>query len=113
MSVPLSTEQSLYKLLEAWLSGTGEVGIKEWEYLGGTYIANPDDQAVTYISGTEIIVLEVESGPCYYQINGSYADAASYGYVPQDGMRSIGPLSNLQGFHIHGPTCKAHIQFWK
>lgn len=93
------------------LPAFGRVQLPAWYYLGGETISAPDDEALTLPSTCSAITLSTESGACYYAINGM-ATALSGGYIPTDGMQTIGPIANLTSFHIHGPSASVHVMYW-
>lgn len=83
-----------------------------WYYIGGEYLSNPDNQALTLPSTVDTIVVSMEDGAGYYAINGA-ASVASPGYIPQDGFQTIGPIANLTSVNIHSPSGIAHVQYWR
>jgi hypothetical protein len=104
---------ALLKGLRALLSGSGEIGLNGWEFLEGTYLSYPSSYSVYCPSYSFAVILEVEYGKCYYEINGVSASPTSHGYIPEDGMRSIGPITNASSLYVHGPSAVVHMQYWR
>lgn len=94
------------------LPGHGRAQLPAWYYLSGNTIVNPDDEALVLPSRCDTITLSTETGPCYYSING-VASVNSGGYIPTDGMQTVGPIANLTSFNIHSPAGSVHVMFWR
>ena len=84
-----------------------------WYYLGGETLANPDDDALTLPDSCSAITISSEGGACYYAVNGAIASANSPGYIPEDGMQTIGPVANLAGVRVHATAATLHVQYWR
>ena len=83
-----------------------------WYYLGGQTLTTPDDETLALPDDACSVVISMETGAGYYAINGA-ASASSPGYIPQDGVQSIGPVANLTSIHVHSPTGTAHVMYWR
>lgn len=88
------------------------VQLPSWRYLGGETLATPDDDALTLPDDTDTVVISAETGACYYAVNGGIAGTNSPGYIPADGMQTVGPISNLTGVRVHSPTGTIHVQYY-
>lgn len=87
-----------------------------WEYLGGETLLDTDvsGQALNIPSEASIIEIEAEDAECYYAINSPVASANSPGYVPAEGGRVIGPLSNLASLTVRGAAGSiVHVMYFK
>ena len=93
------------------LPGYGRAQLPAWRYLEGGVVATPDDQTLTPPSDGCALTLAMETGAGYYAINGA-ASASSGGYIPADGVQTIGPVANLTNVHVHSPTGTVHYQWW-
>lgn len=89
------------------------VQLPYWLYISGTTITNPNNQAVVIPSEATIFEIDSEGAECYYAINNPICSTLSDGYVPSEGGRIIGPLSNLTTLRVHGTTAIVHIMFFK
>ena len=95
------------------LPGFGRAQLPAWYYLGGETLTTPDDTALTLPGDTDTVVISVETGACYYAVNGGIASAASPGYIPADGIQTIGPIANLTGVRVYSTTGTVHVQYWR
>jgi len=95
------------------LSGRQQVQLPSWLYISGVTYTNPNSQAVTIPSTATIVEIDAEDAECYYEINSASANANSYGYVPSEGGRIIGPLANMTSLYVHGTSSIVHIQFFR
>lgn len=94
------------------LTAYSRTQLPSWRYLGGQTLTTPADTALTIPSDTDTIVISVETGACYYAINGGIASTASPGYIPADGIQTIGPIAGLVGVRVHSPTGTIHVQYF-
>lgn len=96
------------------LTAFDRVQLPAWEYLGGETFTDPSDQALNIPSEASIIEIEAEDAECYYAINSATASANSPGYVPAEGGRIIGPLSNLVSLAVTGAAGSiVHVMYFK
>lgn len=95
------------------LPAYGRAQLPAWYYLGGEYFENPNDQALNMPSTTSAVTISTEDAACYYAVNGGIAGTTSPGYIPSDGMQTIGPVANLTGIRIHATAANVHVQYWR
>jgi len=88
------------------------------QYLGGEYIALAGDSvAATIPTGTKMVLISAEGGAVYYAVNATgeppAASNESPGYVPQDAVRFVYPVSNLNTIHVFGAAgAKARLEYY-
>lgn len=90
------------------------VELRQWDHLGGQVFAAPNNQALTIPAAATVVSLEAEGGVCYYAYNQGGAGVGSHGYMPDGGLRRIGPMADLVSVHIHAPAAtRIHVQYWR
>lgn len=85
-------------------------------YVGGETITIEGQSTgdLTIPARANIVEIDAEGGEIYYQINGTPASPASYGYIPEDGARWIGPVQNLTGIGLYSTSgATAHVMYWR
>jgi len=88
------------------------------EYLDGQCIVlTGDSAAATIPTGTKMVLISAEGGAVYYAVNATgeppAASAESPGYVPQDAVRFVYPVSNLNTIHVFGAAgAKARLEYY-
>ena len=88
------------------------------EYLGGQYIALAGaSDAAALPEGTAMVIISAEGGPVYYEVNAAGETPAASdeipGYVPQDAVRFVYPVSNLNTIHVFGASgAKARLEYY-
>ena len=79
--------------------------ITYWEFLGGEELVMSEvaltPATLPVMRPGFILEISAVGGYLRYAINGT-ASAVSHGYVPENGARIIGPLSNWTGITIWG-----------
>lgn len=91
----------------------GRTWLRRLEFLGGQVLTEPDNQALTLPAGTTAVELDMEGAEGYYAINQTGASAGSHGYVPAEGARFIGPLTNLRTVHVHATGATVHVLYFR
>jgi len=84
-------------------------------YAGGESI-EPDGSSAeaTLPDGTTTVILSAEGGAVYYELNGTDADAASPGYVPEDGFRAVLGVSNLEALFVYAAASViVHLEYYQ
>ena len=85
--------------------------------LGGEVITcDASDQAATLPSETSIVMIDARGGDVYYSINNPIASVApGPGYVPMNGGRILGPLTEpFNQFTVYGLVgAFAHLQYFR
>jgi len=91
------------------------VHLLPWYYIGGAVLQPNGELEVNLPADVTAVVIEARGGYIHYNVNGVNCDTNSPGYIVEDGMRTIGPLSNLTSLWIYGAdaTTYAHIQFYR
>lgn len=74
-------------------------------YLGDQVIAGNDaNQNATLPVGTKTVWVMAEGGPVYCEVNGVAAIATAGVHVPENGVRLVGPFSNITSFGVYAAT---------
>ncbi|KKN49197.1 hypothetical protein LCGC14_0645380 [marine sediment metagenome] len=89
--------------------------LPRWHYLGGERLElDEGPTAATLPEGTEIFEISAEGGNISYSINTLNANVNSSGWVPQNGGRIHGPLSNLTQLSLWGALGEiAHLLYYR
>jgi len=90
-----------------------EVQLRYLEFLGGEVLVNPDNEQLALPVDATCVEIDAEGGPAYYAINQTGAGTGSHGYVPEEGGRWLGPMSNLHRVDVHAPAATLHILYFK
>ena len=90
------------------------VDLKDWHYIGSEVIVANGQQQATIQGGATAFVLEARGGAVHYAVNGAGC-TQNDSYCPEDGMRSVGVVSNLSSLWVwgSGATVYAHLQYWR
>ncbi len=84
-------------------------------YIGGVRVVCDGEQLLALPEGTTIVQVRAVGGPVSYCVNGFTASLSSPGYVAQNDLETIGPVSNLARLAVYGggATVYAHLQYWR
>ena len=89
--------------------------LPSWHYVGGERLVCNGSVLANVPAEATAFVIASEGGAVYYDVNGLTAAATSPGYVPEDGVQTVGPLSNLVRLAVFGggATVYAHMQYYR
>ena len=93
--------------------GVASVQLPSLGFISGTCISAPNNQAVTVPSEATIFEIGAETAVCYYAINNPICSTTSHGFVAQNTVRTVGPISGLSTLRVHAPGGVVHITFFK
>ena len=97
------------------LPGFTHSQLPDWYYISGLRVTCNGEQTVALPSTATCIYIRANGGDVYYDLNETTANTTSPGYVPEDALEVIGPMSNLDALTVYGSgaTVYAHIEFWR
>ena len=86
-----------------------------WHYVGGERLVCNGSVLANVPAEATAFVIASRGGAVYYDVNGLTASANSPGYVAEDGVQTVGPLSNLVRLAVFGggATVYAHLQYFR
>ena len=92
-----------------------EVRLPCWHCIGGQVIICDGSVLANVPAEATAFVIAARGGAVYYEINGLTASDVSGGYIAEDGVQTVGPLSNLVRLAVYGggATVYAHIQYFR
>jgi len=91
-----------------------EMKLPSWHYIGGEVITCNGEQVAVVPAEATAFVIAARGGAVYYHVNSLTANTNSPGYIAEDGVQTVGPLSNLVRLAVYGggATVYAHIQYF-
>jgi len=86
-----------------------------WHYIGGERLVCDGSLLANVPAEATSFVIAARGGAVYYEINGLTASDVSGGYIAEDGLQTVGPLSNLVRLAVYGggATVYAHVQYFR
>jgi len=92
-----------------------EVRLPCWHYIGGERLVCDGSLLANVPAEATSFVIAARGGAVYYEINGLTASDVSGGYIAEDGLQTVGPLSNLVRLAVYGggATVYAHVQYFR
>lgn len=82
--------------------------------LGNTLIMDGvAPQGISIYGAVAYVRIAPEGGDVYYQVNGVLAGVNAPGYVPQNGVQTLGPIANFNSLSLFSDTADTavHVQF--